>query len=236
MIGLDRPIKPEWIYKLLNMVNVNDKPSEYNVPFENIATELTGKEGKRKVRTIIFRSFIYSMQNTRAFIQSNPIMELTKSRSLEFMRPIYLAKLIFDYEICRFIIPKFQLYKNKNNKINLKLISKKMIQEYGDRDIVKRSVRSFIKTLTFFNVFYMVDSNTIVQNAPYNISSDQWKHIIMLYGSFYLKSKFIDLNDIDYDLFFYLSGDSTFQDTIKENHGEVWEYVRDHSRNFLIMR
>jgi hypothetical protein len=37
-------------------------------------------------------------------------------------------------------------------------------------------------------------------------------------------------------LFFYLSGDSTFQDTIKENHGEVWEYVRDHSRNFLIMR
>ncbi len=236
MIGLDRPVKPKWIFELLNMVNVNDKPTKYNLPFENIATELTGKEGKRKVRTIIFRNFIYSLQDNKKIIQSNAIMELSKASNLEFMRPIYLAKIIFDYEICRFIIPKFQLYKNKNSEINLKLITKKMVQEYGDRDIVKRSVRSFIKTLIFFNVFSEVDSHTIVQNAPYSISSKQWLHIITLYGTSYLKSKFIDLNDINYDLFFYLSVDRTFQDTIKLNHGKNWEYVRDHSRNCLIMR
>lgn len=236
MIGLDRPIKPEWIFELLNMVNVSNKPSEYNIPFESIAAELTGKEGKRKVRTIIFRSFIYSFQNSRAIIKSNPVMEMSKFNNLDYMRPIFLSKIILDYEICRFIIPKFQLYKNKNNEINLKLITKKMVQEFGDRDIVKRSVRSFIKTLVFFNVFTMKDRNTIVQNQLFNIVSEQWKDIIKLYGAFYLKSKIIDLSDINYDLFFYLSIDKAFTNTIKEKHGKDWEYVRDHSRNLLIMK
>jgi len=236
MIGLDRPMKSEWIFELLNMAALNTKPSEYNIPFEDIAVELTGKEGKRKVRTIIFRSFIYSMQKSKTSIESNPIIELTKSRNEPFMRPIYLAKILFDYEICQFIIPKFQLYKGSNNEINLNLISKKMVQEYGDRDVVKRSVRSLIKTLSYFKVLSMVNSSTIIQNEPNVLVPEQWRYIIKLYADSYLKSKVIDIDAINYDLFFYLSVDNSFHETIREYHGKDWEYIRDHSRNLLIMK
>ncbi len=53
------------------MIQIGDNPSNYNIPFESIAKELVGKEGKRKVRTVIFRSFIYSFQPKRTKIRIN---------------------------------------------------------------------------------------------------------------------------------------------------------------------
>ncbi|MDY0362231.1 MAG: hypothetical protein RBR08_12325 [Desulforegulaceae bacterium] len=235
MIGLDRPVKPEWIYQLLNIIKVGTKPSEYNEVFENIAVELTGKEGKRKVRTIIYRNFIYSFQKTKTKIEPNIFIELSNKKDLNFLKPIFLAKILFDYDICRFVVPKFYLLKNDKNEINLSLISKKMVQEYGDRDVVKRSVRSFIKTLSFFNYITLKDKSIIILNEPIDISTDQWSFIIQLYSEFFLKSKFIDIENFHQDLFFYLNKDS-FYECIKENHGEKWEYIRDHSRNILIFK
>ena len=236
LIGLDRPLKSQWIFELLNMVETGAKPSDYNAAFENVAVELTGKESIRKVRTIIFRSFIYAFQENKTRIASNELIDLSRSRDEDFMRPIYLAKIMFDYEICQLIVPKFQLYKNKNHEINLKLITKKTVEAYGDRDVVKRSVRSLIKSLSYFNVLSMIDSATVIQNQPMILVPEQWKYILKLYAGFYLKSKIIDINDINMDLFFYLSVDKGFHDTIKAYHGEEWEYIRDHSRNMLLMK
>ena len=96
MIGLDRPLRPSWIYETLKMIEVGEKPSIYNEPFEDIAKELVGKEGKRKVRTIIFRSFIYSLQEGRGQIQSNIFIEWSKNKSLEELKLLFFWKILMD--------------------------------------------------------------------------------------------------------------------------------------------
>ncbi|MEA2060840.1 MAG: hypothetical protein U9P10_10120 [Thermodesulfobacteriota bacterium] len=235
LIGLDRPVRPEWVYELLKMVEIGTAPARYYLPFETIAAQLTGKEAKRKVRTIIFRSFIYSFQDDNKFILPNPLIELTQTREAEFMRPVFLAKLIFDYQICQRIVPKFQLYKNRNHEIPLQLISKKMVSEYGDRDVVKRSVRSTIRTLSYFKAVRMADNTAIIQNAPAVICPEQWKIILKLYAGFYLKSHIIDLDSINRDLLFFLSIEDNFHDAVREYHGKDWEFIRDPSRNLLFI-
>ena len=52
MLGYDRPLKPEWIYKSLRMVEPGRKPEEFYDAYNDIATELTGKDGRRKTRTV----------------------------------------------------------------------------------------------------------------------------------------------------------------------------------------
>lgn len=59
MIGFDRPLRPQWIYESLLLVKPGQKLTELNMPFESIAKELTGKEGKRKARTVLFLSLIH---------------------------------------------------------------------------------------------------------------------------------------------------------------------------------
>lgn len=45
MLGYDRPLKPEWIYKSLKLVEENKKPEDYYDAYKQIAVELTGKDG-----------------------------------------------------------------------------------------------------------------------------------------------------------------------------------------------
>ena len=54
MIGYDRPLKPEWIYKSLQMVEPGKKPEDFYDAYNDIAVELTGKDGRRKTRTVLF--------------------------------------------------------------------------------------------------------------------------------------------------------------------------------------
>lgn len=43
MLGYDRPLKPEWIYKSLKLVDAGKKPEDYYNAYNQIAVELTGK-------------------------------------------------------------------------------------------------------------------------------------------------------------------------------------------------
>jgi len=236
MIGLDRPLRPRWIYEFLNRLKIGDIPKRYNSVFEDIATELTGKEGKRKVRTIIFRSFIYSFQEKRAKIEKNLLIDLSKRKDQKFMEPLYLVKILMDYEICRYIVPKINLLKSRNGEISNQLLTKRMVQEYGDRDIVKRSVRSFLSTLCHFNILRESKSKQFIENDKLRINDEQWRNIIRLYSICYLKSKYVDLNVLNYELFFFINMENGFKNVFRTYHGNDWEFIRDVSRNVLIIK
>ena len=159
MIGIDRPIRPEWIYETLRIIEPGNKPSAYNEPFEIIAKELVGKEGKRKVRTIVFRSFIYSLQNEKNTIKKNEFIEWAKKDSLDHLKPLFLMKILMDYEIARFVVQKMSISIDNSNNLSVNLLSKHMIKEFGDRDVVKRSLRSFLATLVHFGILLKKDQN-----------------------------------------------------------------------------
>jgi hypothetical protein len=82
MIGYDRPLKPEWIYKTLKMVEPGKKPEEYYDAYNEIAVELTGKDGRRKTRTVLFRTFIYSFQQKSSVIENNITYQPMQAKGL----------------------------------------------------------------------------------------------------------------------------------------------------------
>lgn len=235
MIGLDRPLRPVWIYETLKMVEVDAKPSIYNEPFEDIAQELLGKEGKRKVRTVIFRSFIYSLQNGRNKIKNNMFLGWAKNKPLNDLQPLFLWKILMDYEIARFITLKITLGVDHSGHISSKLLSKKLVQEYGDRDVVKRSLRSFLATLVHFGVLSQENQNNYTLLSKNSVSDEQVRDLLLLYGSSYLESKVVDLQNIPEE-FFYFFEPVDMTSVAREFHGRYWEYVREVEREVLMLK
>lgn len=235
MIGFDRPLRPKWIYEVLNMIEPGKNPSDFNLTFENIANELVGKEGKRKVRTVLFRSFIFSFQEQRNKIENNLLIDLSREKKIDYMKPIYLIKLIMDYEIIRFIINKMELLFSSSQEITTPILTKKMVQEYGDRDVVPRSVRSFLKTLEHFGILLMVDSKTARIINNFQLNEEQLKDVLILYAKSYIKSNIIDLQQIDKTIFAF-NDTQKFDEVAMQYNGTNWEYVKEYHRSMLILK
>lgn len=235
MIGLDRPLRPGWIFETLKLVDVGAKPSNYYDSFESIAKELVGKEGKRKVRTVIFRSFIYSLQESRAQIENNLFLKWIKSKSLNYLKPLFLWKILMDYEIAKFTTQKIALCVDHSGYISTPLLSKKMIQEYGDRDVVKRSLRSFMTTLVHFGYLNQETKNSFTLLPQDAVTVEQIRDFLLLYAKVVLKSEVINIQDIPPELFFFFS-DVDFVSVAHEFNGENWEFIRDFERSILILK
>ena len=235
MIGLDRPLRPAWIYETLKMVEDGTEPSMYNDPFENITKELIGKEGKKKVRTIIFRSFIYSLQEGRNKIVSNIFTEWVQTRSLQSLKPLFLWKIIMDYEIARFTTRNIALCVDHSGHLSTPLLSKKLVQKYGDRDVVKRSLRSFLATLVHFGLLSRTDQNNYVLLPQKTVTAEQTKDFLQLYAISFLKSAVVDLQNIPTEFFFFVKP-VELTSIAQEFNGTNWEYVREVERNVLIFK
>ncbi|MBF0399032.1 MAG: hypothetical protein HQK78_19815 [Desulfobacterales bacterium] len=235
MIGIDRPLRAEWIYETLKMVETGTNPSIYNEQFENIAKELIGKEGKRKVRTIIFRSFIYSLQDKNSIIQPNIFIESAKKCSLDEIKPLFIFKILIDYEIARYIIKKIAVNMDSSNKLSCFLLSKLMVKEYGDRDVVKRSIRAFLSTLVNFGILSQIDKNNYILCEKLKMSDENIKDFIILYSKVFLKSKVVDINNIEPEFFFFFQS-IDLQNIAYKYNGIDWEYIRDVNRNLIMIK
>ncbi len=217
------------------MVEVGKKPSIYNEPFEDIAKELVGKEGKRKVRTVIFRSFIYSFPKKRSAIQSNIFLDWSKDKSLEELEPLFFWKILMDYEVTRFIIKKINICTDSSNSLSVALLSKKLVQKYGDRDVVKRSLRSFLATLDHFGLVSQINKNNYNLLDKPILSDERLRDFLILYASVFLGSKVVDLKNIESEFFFFFTPANLLKIAAKYN-GITWEYIRGTNRNQLILK
>jgi hypothetical protein len=217
------------------MIEVGTKPSIYNEPFEDIAIELVGKEGKRNVRTVIFRSFIYSFQKQRSSIQSNIFLDWSKDKSLEELTLLFFWKILMDYEVARFIIKKIDICVDSSNSLSVALLSKKLVQEYGDRDVVKRSLRSFLATLDHFGFLSQIDKKNYNLFDKAILSNGQLRDFLILYARAFLRSKVVDIKNIEPEFFFFFQP-VDLPDVAKEYNGIDWQYIRGTNRNQLILR
>ena len=235
MIGIDRPLRPEWIYDTLKMVEVGKKPSVYNEPFEKIAKELVGKEGKRKARTVLFRSFIYSLQDGKTTIKGNDFLNWTKDNTLRHLSPLFLMKILMDYEVARFVVQKMMICIDSSNHFSSPLLSKHMVITFGDRNVVKKSLRSFLATLVHFNVLEKIDQKNFLLKEKQVLSHEQVKKFILLYAKVFIRSKVINLSEIKPEFFYFFQPVDLATVGIEFN-GYCWEYIREIERNMLILR
>jgi len=222
MIGFDRPLKPRWIYDSLLLAEPGQKLIELNQPFEEIARELTGKEGKRKVRTVLFRCFLRDSAN-RARVRKNLwLKELSEKYDLAFMTPIYLFYLIASTETLITISEHiFRLYE-WGSEINLTFLKRKMVEGAGDRDVVARSAGSFVNTLMFFEVITEADRKLILKKAL-AVNEEQAAIMLQLWARELRHTPQIDLSQLPPAVFACFNWPD-LRAVARKYNGELWDY------------
>jgi len=231
---LDRPLKPEWIYKTLQMVNPNEKPEIYYEPYNNIAVEMVGKDGRRKTRTVLFRTFIYSFQQQTSVIENNPLIELSKQKDIEFMKPILLAKFLIDYDILNYLAKLIHQLFDHTQEIKSSVLTTKMVENFGDLEIVKRSTRAFLKTLTNFKILIEKNNTTFIQLPKRELLPEQVNEILKLYA-ISLHTNQIDLINLNKQIFcFFQSPDLSA--IAHQYQSTTWEYIKGLNRELLILK
>ena len=233
-MGYDRPLKPEWIYKTLKNIEVGTKPEDFYDVYNEIAVELTGKDGRRKTRTVLFRTFIYSFQESKTKIESNLIIELSKKHDFEYMKPIYMAMFILDYEILKYFTQMFYRIFDASQIVSSVALTKKMTESYGDTEIVKRSTRAFLKTLSDFGILEAKSLNNYEQINKINLTSEQTADILELYAVVN-HTKQINIKNLDKTIFSYYNI-SDLTEIANKYHTDKWEYIRGIDRELLMLR
>lgn len=233
ILGYDRPLKPEWIYKSLRMVEPGRKPEDYYDAYNDIAVELTGKDGRRKTRTVLFRTFIYRFQETKTIIENNFLIELSKQKDFEYMKPIYMSMFIMDYEILDYFTQMFFKIFDASQPVSSTAITKKMTEAYGDTEIIKRSTRSFLKTLTDFKIIEPSTSTIYHQLPKKEISAEQVADILKLY-SIVKNIRQIDLLNLDKSIFAFYNTPN-LSEVANKFHTDRWEYINGLNRELLMI-
>jgi len=233
MIDFDRPLRPRWIYESLILATPGQKLTELNKPFENIARELTGKEGKRKVRTVLFRCFVRDENNKTRVRKKIPLKTLSQEHPLEYMTPIYLFYLIGKTDILWKISDHiFRLYRF-GNEINVPFLKKKMIENFGERDVVNRAIGSFIQTLEYFGVVER-DGATIILKNRLNLSDEQIRVILQIYGNEIIHSPHISLNHLPKALFEYFEMPN-LKEIAQTYNVQFWDYQHRLGDDFIMI-
>lgn len=233
MIGIDRPIRPEWIYEVLKTMELGRKISEYNEPFEVIARQLLGSEGKRKARTIIFRSFMYSVQSDSKNVEESYFIKLANKHDASELRPVFFIKLLMDYEILRQIVRKIYLLEQDSGQFSADLLKKQIVRNFGDRDVVKRSANACLSTMVHFKLLAKDAGKFSLISQP-ALNEMQCLYFIEMYSRFYLQSESVDLNAVD-DFFKQIFPLDNINNILGQ-HPDKWEYIRDRGRNVLLMK
>ena len=222
MIGFDRPLRSRWIYEGLLLAEPGQKLSELNQEFEEIARELTGKEGKRKVRTVLFRYFLREPSNRARARKSLWLKDLSQKYGLAFMTPIYLFYLISSTETLISISEHiFRLYE-WGSEINITFLQRKMVEGCGDRDVVARSARAFIKTLTFFDLITEVNKKFILKHA-FIINEEQAAIMFQLWARELRHTPQIDINQLPPAIFGWFTWPD-LRAIARKYNGELWDY------------
>lgn len=233
MIGFDRPLKPRWIHETLLLVEPGQRLSELNDAFEGVTRELTGKEGKRKVRTVLFRYYLRDPENRTRARKRLPLKDLSLERGCEFMRPIYLFYLVgSSATLYRITEHLFRLY-GYGKPVNPAFLQQKMAGRFGDRDVVNRSVRSFLKTLDHFGIMQS-ENGVAMLKQPLPVDDEQLCIMLQLYAKDILQTPQISLRQLRSPLFqfFTLPDPKT---VAQDYNGRFWDYQHRMREDFLVV-
>ena len=233
MIGFDRPVRPHWIYESLLLARPGQKLAELNEPFDQIARELTGKEGRRKVRTVLFRCFLRDGQN-RARVRKNLVMkDLSVKHGLAFMQPVYLFYLVARTDILKKISEHiFRLY-DYGREIKASFLKAKMVDSFGERDVVIRSAGAFIKTLEHFNVVEKAGGKPILKKRLM-VNEEQARIMLQFFALEVVMSPQISLNHLPEAIFNFFDLPD-LKVVAQRYNGDWWEYQHRMADDYLII-
>jgi len=226
MKGFDRPVKPEWIYKIIQELEIGDFIYKKRDRLDEFLVELDGKTGKRKVITVIGRYFLKAIDNPRGQkVEDNLIFKMIKDEDYETVIPLMLFNLLVKAPVLQKFSEQILNYYGEKKEIDSDFLRKKAYQQIGERDIARRSLRNFLSTLVDFDVLEQKDRTTFSWNEKLKVNEENAVGFIQLYSRYYLDSPQVSLLDIPDSLLFYFEMPD-LQELAKKYNNEYWQYVR----------
>ena len=235
MSWYDRPVRPRWIYESLLLAKPGQKMQELNEPFESIVTELTGKEGKIKVRTALFRVFLRDEVNQTKVRSRLPLKALSEQYDLAVMVPIYLFYLMAITDSMRFLAEWIAKLYPIGEVVQLGFLKSKMADSFGDRDVVTRSVGAFLQTLEHFGVFSLSEVEGKYRfKQKLKLEEDQLRMIFQLYTLEILRAPQLSIEQLPawFNVFFDMP--DVKQVALKYN-GVYWDYQHRVNAELLVV-
>lgn len=155
MIGLDFPLKPEWIYE----VNQLWEPKQsitvlVNKGITQAMQELGGEKTRRNTLSIILRIFVESEGggNNRQTVDHDIWPSYSKMFSINSILPAYLVHIISTSEVANeatsFINHRFI----PGSILKSEELRRYLISKYGERKVVLNAGSAFLKTLQYFGI------------------------------------------------------------------------------------
>lgn len=224
MKGFDRPLKPEWIYNVIQEVEIGDKISDHKEDLHNLIWELEGKDGKRKVITVLSRYYLKKPDNSKGkIVEDIPIIPIIKKYPQESIQPLLLYQLLFRSPMLRTLTKMIIDIYGHDVPINYSFLRKKVIEKFGEKDISARSIRNLISTLVSFRLLEKKGKNYHWTKKT-TLDELNFCLFLKLYSEEFKKSPQINLDDLeDYLFFYYDLPDVNY--ISRKYHSILWEYT-----------
>ncbi|MEW6402558.1 MAG: hypothetical protein AB1649_12215 [Chloroflexota bacterium] len=160
MIGLDFPVKPEWIHAALNLWQPG-QPVEDLVEAALIQAmpDVEGEKSRRNSLSIILRLFVPTEGNNRGrkTTDSNAWAAHSKTLPPTTLAPAYLTGLISDSEVAREAAAFIARRHAPGDRLTSSELRQVLVNRYGERTVVINSVSAFLRSLQYFRVLQSGD-------------------------------------------------------------------------------
>ena len=155
MIGLDFPVKPQWIHDVNQIWQPEQSVSELvRAALGQTMQELGGEKTRRNSLTIILRYFVATEgggQSRRTAAQ-DVWVAYARRYPVSTMAPAYLAHLIAQNEVAqeasRFITHRYAL----GDTLTSGELRRQVVARFGERKVVINAVSAFLRTMQYFGV------------------------------------------------------------------------------------
>ncbi len=155
MIGLDFPLKPQWIHDVHQLWQPNEPISDL-VARVLAATmqELGGEKTRRNSLGILLRYYVTTTGGGQSRQTLGQDLWVTYSRkyTATTLAPSYLVQLIANNEMAGEIVRFINRRYSPGDVINSADIRSHVISKYGERKVVTNAASAFLRTLQYFSV------------------------------------------------------------------------------------
>lgn len=171
MIGLDFPIKPQWIHDVHQLwIPAEPISSLIARALASTMQELGGEKTRRNSLSILLRHFVATegTGNARRTLPKDIWVSYSQKYPITSLTPAYLVQLVAHNELAndavRFIARRYKT----GDTFKSEELKHEIIGKYGERKVVTNAVSAFLRTLQYFSILepVMVAGSYRVREQP----------------------------------------------------------------------
>jgi len=153
MIGLDFPLKPEWIQVVLKRWEPEQPITRLiERSLAEAMPELSGEKTRRNSLSILLRMFVPTAANSRMTAAQNIWASYSALQSLQTLAPAYLARIIAESEVAQVLSQYITQRYQPGNVISSSGVRGAAVGKFGERKVVMNAASAFLTTLQAFSV------------------------------------------------------------------------------------